>query len=75
MSELELSGLCIECYKRSTCKVEYLYPDCFKEDPRLYFDWVEEWLEFCNTRKCPDCALYPCHGDFPIHVGAWEEFG
>lgn len=33
-----------------------------------YFDWVDDWLEFCNTRQCPACPFYPCHGDFHPHI-------
>jgi len=29
---------------------------------------TDEWLEFCETRDCPACPFYPCHGDAPQHV-------
>jgi len=29
---------------------------------------TDELLEFCETRECPACPFWPCHGDFFNHV-------
>ena len=29
---------------------------------------IDEMMEFCDSRECPACPFYPCHGDMPQHL-------
>ena len=35
---------------------------------RLIFEYWDELIAFCDSRECPVCPFYPCHGDQPIHL-------